>query len=48
MLGCFMRIAKKFVMPNFYEIAKFDRSRRAQQHIKNPERHIVRQKSFRP
>ena len=30
---------KKICKAQFYEIAQFDRSRRAEQHIKNLERH---------
>ena len=49
-----MRIGKKFVTPDFYENTQwvipytkktqFDRSGRAQQHIKNSEQHIFRKK----
>ena len=37
-VGCFMRIGKKFVTPDFHENTQFDGSRRAKHHIKNSER----------
>ena len=45
---CFIKMAKKFVMPDFQEIAQFVRSQQAQQHIENSERHISRKEKLSP
>ena len=41
-------MAKKFVMPDFQEIAQFVRSQQAQQHIENSERYIFRKEKLSP
>ena len=43
-----MGMARKFVTSDFDENTQFDRSRRAQQHIKNSDRHVSRKKSYGP